>query len=1205
MRSLTVYFLLFTLFQGAVLYAQQGEFWHGIPRELRYKPDGNNFVIVNGNNKFNRALYGSHTAFRIETSDMPEFGFFMPHNGGNLQLAVLKNKKSLWLNDAEYIQSVYNAGSRIYVIKDPFLDGGRLKITVLAMSNADGMIMKIEGIDLPESINLFALFGGANNKRFSRNGDLGVDPPNIFDLKPEACENNDYTIHANRFTLIYGQNTRTTRSTMGIFPENAELKIASSEFLDSPNKLWNSESNDNKPVIVAKFLMDTKHKFLAIKKNEESNLKSNDLAKLFDEAEVQRQKVAGTVKIETPDPYISPLGSVLSVAADAIWDDCWVHGAIGWRIPLNGWRAAYTGDAVGWHGLTRKHFDGYAASQIKHIEPVIPHPAPDSSLNLARALKKWGTPMYSKGYICRRPNDTSQMHHYDMNLSYIDELLWHFNWTGDMDYVRKMWPVIERHLAWEKLNFDPDNDGLYNAYASIWASDALYYNSGGVTHSSSFNYRANKMAAEIADKIGEDPAPYKQEAEKILQAINQELWLAEKGWWAEFKDFMGKKIIHPDAAIWTVYHALDSDVGTPFQAYQATRYIDTKIPKIPVKGSGLDSEDYYTISTTNWLPYAWSINNVAFAEIAHTCLAYWQAGRNDEAFHLFKGAVLDGMYMGNSPGNIGQISFYDAARGECYRDFGDPVGMYSRALIQGLFGILPDLMNNKLVIRPGFPSDWDKASISTLDLDFNFIYTDNESRYKINNRISDKAGIELHIKALKDGIKQITVNGKKKKWSFEKSVGQPLIKIICEPAENLDIIVSWNGEELQKPGNNLKGIKGEMLKLVTENEILKVYDPQKVLANLKSEKNSITGELIGETGMRTLFVQLKQQQMTWWEPISVEIREPFTIICDTSKNYLEIVIRNNSGKALKADLLINPNCVKYSLPVQLDPFSQSGSIKIPSDASVLGTNCIQVNEDGKVLFKENVINWNIENVTDNYQPVEMAEFWNASVSDIFEQEYLSPRSPYTTLQIPKQGIGEWCHPKHTAEINDSGFRASVKDGLFVTPFQMRFKSVSDRDAKNIAFVSLWDNYPNEMTIPLSGKASHIYFLMAGSTNHMQCHITNGRIIVEYSDGSKEELKLINPDNWLPIEQDLFIDGYAFNTDVPRPYRVALKNGAVSRNLEKVMGINPNEVYGRKIDGGAATIIDLPVHKDKELKSLRIIADANEVIIGLMGICLYK
>lgn len=34
--------------------------------------------------------------------------------------------------------------------------------------------------------------------------------------------------------------------------------------------------------------------------------------------------------------------------------------------------------------------------------------------------------------------------------------------------------------------------------------------------------------------------------------------------------------------MWTVYHALDSDVADPFQAYLATSYIDREIPHIPV-----------------------------------------------------------------------------------------------------------------------------------------------------------------------------------------------------------------------------------------------------------------------------------------------------------------------------------------------------------------------------------------------------------------------------------------------------------------------------------------------------------------------------------------------------------------------------------------------------------------------------------------------
>ncbi len=53
-------------------------------RDLRYTPQGNDFVIENGTARFTRALYGTNTAFRVETSDRPEFGLFMPNMGGTM-----------------------------------------------------------------------------------------------------------------------------------------------------------------------------------------------------------------------------------------------------------------------------------------------------------------------------------------------------------------------------------------------------------------------------------------------------------------------------------------------------------------------------------------------------------------------------------------------------------------------------------------------------------------------------------------------------------------------------------------------------------------------------------------------------------------------------------------------------------------------------------------------------------------------------------------------------------------------------------------------------------------------------------------------------------------------------------------------------------------------------------------------------------------
>ena len=125
--------------------------------------------------------------------------------------------------------------------------------------------------------------------------------------------------------------------------------------------------------------------------------------------------------------------------------------------------------------------------------PVVP----DTAMHLARQQEKLGTAMFSEGYISRNPGGKIVPHHYDMNLVTIDA-------PAQPAFIGKpaIWITLKkcgrfslRDLAWEKRNFDADGDGLYDAYCAIWASDALEYSGGGVTHSSAYNYRASKDAA--------------------------------------------------------------------------------------------------------------------------------------------------------------------------------------------------------------------------------------------------------------------------------------------------------------------------------------------------------------------------------------------------------------------------------------------------------------------------------------------------------------------------------------------------------------------------------------------------------------------------------------------------------------------------------------------------------------------------------------
>ena len=533
-----------------------------------------------------------------------------------------------------------------------------------------------------------------------------------------------------------------------------------------------------------------------------------------------------------------------------------------------------------------------------------------------------------------------------------------------------------------------------------------------------------------------------EKADAILKAINSRLWQSDKGVWAEYQDAMGLKRVHDHPALWSIYTPIDCGACTPEQAYQATQYVDRHIPHIDVEGTG-----YQTISTSDWLPYSWSINNVAAAEVMHTALAFFEAGRTEEGYRLMKANILDQMYYGQSPANFGQISYYDAARGECYRDFGDCIGISSRTLIQGFFGIIPQALYGKCLIHPGFPKDWENASIKTPYIEYKFTRACGMDRYEITQ----------HFR-------------------------QPL-KIIFR--QNLG-------------GGKFRDFEGT----AEEHQIIEVP--------------------------------------TNWD----------TTVCHMGTG-------------------------SWALPQVPDPEIDTDSYGLSSP-------------DLSKPFHTQLI----------------PEFFNASVSDIFNNEYLSPRPTSTTLQIPTQGIGEWCHPQLTAEINDSVFRTLIDKGVF-NMAGVPFRTPSE--GRNIIYTSLWDNYPDSVVIPLKGKAESAYLLMAGSTNHMQSRIDNGIVVVTYKDGTTDTLALRNPENWCPIEQDYYIDGKAFNVcgsgDEPytRPYRVCLSNGIVSRDLGEALNIQG--VYGREIPGGAAQMLRMPLNPKKRLRSLTVRTLSNDVVIGLMAVTL--
>lgn len=1053
-----------------------------VDQPLRYHPDGADFVIENGTECFNRALYGGNTAFRVDAGDKPEFVLYLPGRGGNLRLGVRKDSGSKWLHSAQSITSRYRPGGMIYEIRDPLLGAnGSVRLEAYALKATEGLVVRVEGCDLPPGLELLWAYGGVNGQRGARDGDIGTERVPIseyFQLKPEFCAGNTFETAPGRFTL-----TSKPATMVGCVSGQSDTKpeIADANQWNDPGELFASAtpaSVPKHPVVIGRVsLRAGEARYLAVQRLAAGAhprdakvtakllppFKPDALPGVFSDAEGYFKQLRERVVIDTPDPFLNASVGALNVAADAVWDDneeFLMHGAIAWRAKYLGWRGPYALDALGWHDRARSNINFWIRGQNTKSIPATLPPA-DEKFNLSRSE----TAINSNGDM--------QHTHYDMNLVFIDVLFRHLLWTGDRELAVKVWPALERHLAWEQRLFrrpyGPEKLPLYEAYAAIWASDDLYYNGGGTTHASAYNVYHNKMAARVARWIGKDPVPYEREADLILRAMREYLWLPEQGYYAEYRDLLGKQLLHPGAAIWTVYHTIDSEAASPEEAWKLTRYLD-QMPHIPVRGAGVppdpDAGQYALLPTTTWMPYSWSINNVCMNENAHAALSYWQAGRSREGNLLLKSLLLASMYMGIAPGNVGTMTYLDAYRRESQRDFADASGMLSRAIVEGLFGVHPDGLAGELRLSPGFPAAWDHASFRHPDLAYSWKRAGQADVFTVESHFARPMSLRLTWPVQADELAGVTVNGVAAKWEQDKeAIGKPRLVITAPASAKWEIGIQWKGKPVTEP------------------------------------------------------------------PLDAIVAAP---------------------------AVVSAPGMDWSKPA--------------SPAAI-------------------------------FEMVDVSKLFNKRVTEIFTQEYRSPRSPYASLAIPKQGIGAWAgHVHATAEINDSGLRklSAKNGGRVVMPNGVPFSTPGAADAPNIIFTSLWDNYPKEITVPLGGRAKRVCLLMAGSTSFMQSRFDNGEVVVAYSDGTTARLALNNPVNWWPIEQDYFIDDYQFQRPGVIPPRVDLKTGKV-RLLDPVAF----KGCGRVVEGGAATVLDLALDPSKELKSLSVRPLANEVIIGLMSVTLAR
>ncbi|UOQ46588.1 hypothetical protein MUN88_10760 [Gracilibacillus caseinilyticus] len=1069
-------------------------------KTYKYLPIEGGFAVENGEESYNRPLYGQHNSPRIIAlvGDKPDSLIF--RNRGNSDQEKLGHvffglKNGKWFGDFETITSRYVSGHQEYELRDPSIEGTIL-LTYVRPDDFEGLLVKVT---LPDAYTdeLVIASGGRDY------GSYGSQNYDAMKFTPSDAAGTEVRIEQNYFAIegggpsLYGTSNvplKLKRVDAAGFSEGPEALLAE-EAGSQPMATGTTAGNYDNEVY---FNITTGD----VASDEMKDYLSKP-AKVFEKSVNYYKDLSESVKMDTPNPYLNAALPAASLALDASWNNpTFQHGPINWFVPLPGWRSTYGATTAGWEDRAAAHAIAYFEKQA------------------------------SNGRIPSKLNGDS---HYNMGEVLVDMMLYNWEWTGDLEMMANGgFDFIANHLNWMDEYMETNNEGLYESHLNAWNTDNKWNNGGGATIASVYTWRANKEMAEIAKRLEKDPTIFQQRVEKIEQAMKNKLWVADKGVFGEYKDVYGLQRVHESPDLSSIYTPIDLGFTDLFQSYQMLRFTETELENVT------DSipRDGRVPWTSNWLPNVYSSRGMYTAESANLMLTYYRLGLVEEATELQAGIDAN-LFTGPGPGVLSYIQREDGSQSG-HVDFTDVTSMYVRTAVEGLFGIKMDVPQEQATIQPSFPREWKQASIETEYLAYDYSMSDHQETISITSG----KDLEYQLKLIARGtnIKSVKVNGKNVDYRLDPGIGHTWLEINTPESNQATIEVEYN----KGKSKNMPEIKAASSGAVNEpysfsvkhGDIVRLHDPQGILemdrAKIKKSKASV--QLKDKQGAHTFFVLVESGESEMWLPVNVTLKQSMEIVDEDlvlkgGKAYAQFAIENNSSRNMNIKGTASIAGTHYGMHTHIKANEKSETVMFEiKDISMLtpGENLLTLDTKGKDRYelKTNLTSWELDQQLSgvymnsyNIHKIDLRHYVNQDLANLHQNKYTPQPELFYWDNIPstvtEYGLNWWQYRDGQDKVKPDLTRLDDLDDDFESDMGIPF-SIPDQE-ENAVFTSLYDNFPDHVEIPVNVTGNKLYFFLAVATNHMQSRIENATITVNLSNGEERSLPLVNPENiddWL-------------------------------------------------------------------------------------------
>ena len=313
-----------------------------------------------------------------------------------------------------------------------------------------------------------------------------------------------------------------------------------------------------------------------------------------------------------------------------------------------------------------------------------------------------------------------------------------FEWTGDFDFAREMYPAVQRSIAW--LQARMDGQPFPEGYGIMEVSGL----NAALIDVAAYTQQALEAAARIAAALNDTDASlrYAKLAADLREGINRRFWIEAQGSYADFYGSRSQAVSAAQGAI--------RQIGLGSSGREPTgrgKGLIAYYERLKAHFSAMPEGDRGWITNRNWViatpmetgiapreraiplldkirredtgeygPYISAVEKRSMMTISTGVEAVAEAryGRSDQALWYVDRIVQT--FNRVTPGSMSEMM----PDGGCFTIAWSSYGIVV-PLIEYVFGIRPDAPGKTIVFEPQLPAGWENIGIEDLPVGANLI----------------------------------------------------------------------------------------------------------------------------------------------------------------------------------------------------------------------------------------------------------------------------------------------------------------------------------------------------------------------------------------------------------------------------------------------------------------------------------------------------